>query len=144
MNQQPQLTLEGSLRLLRTMHISFVLAALMIMYVGEKSGPHDAAPIETSLFFALAAAAGASAIFGWTFHRKMAAAAGQESDSGMPISQTSLQRRQAGYIIGFACSLSVVMFGFVLIFLGATRAQVTPLYLTGIALLLYITPRRLG
>jgi hypothetical protein len=118
MNPQPQLTLEGSLRVLRVMHISFVVAALLIIYVGEKAGPHDAGTIQSAFLYILALAAGASAVFGWMFQKKMNAAAEQQSSSGMPIEQTSLQRRQAGYMIAFACALSVIVYGFVLIFEG--------------------------
>jgi hypothetical protein len=144
MNQLPQLTPETSLRVLRTIHISFLVASGLIIYVGETAAPRGSAAIESSLFYLLSVVAGLSALFGWAFQRKMSAAAEQQAISGMPIELTALQRRQVGYMIAFACSLSVVLYGFVLLFLGATRPQIIPLYVVGIVLLLYFTPRRLG
>jgi hypothetical protein len=143
MNQPFQLTPETSLRVLRTVHISFLVASVLIIYVGETAAPRDSAAIKSSVFYALAIAAGLAALFGWTFQRKMSAAAEQQAISGMPIELAALQRRQVGYMIAFACSLSVTLYGFVLLFLGATRTQIVPLYVVGIVLLLYFTPRRL-
>ena len=54
----------------------------------------------------------------------------------------SLNRWRAGYIVTFALSEAIALYGFVLRFLSFSLAQVMPFYVTGFVLLVFFRPRR--
>jgi hypothetical protein len=59
-----------------------------------------------------------------------------------PTDAAALNRWRMGHIVLFALSESIVLYGLVLRFIGASILQAGVLYAGGIALLLMFTPRR--
>ena len=59
-----------------------------------------------------------------------------------PANQALLHRWRGGYIVSYAFSEIVAVFGFVLRLLGFTLSQVTSFYVAGLLLLLFMRPRK--
>jgi len=58
-----------------------------------------------------------------------------------PEDTKALARWRKGYIVIYAISLSIVLYGVALHFLGFSVAQVAPFFLAGFALILFFRPR---
>jgi F0F1-type ATP synthase membrane subunit c/vacuolar-type H+-ATPase subunit K len=59
-----------------------------------------------------------------------------------PANQALLHRWRGGYIVSYAFSEIVAVFGFVLRLLGFTLSQVASFYFAGLLLLLFMRPRK--
>lgn len=134
--------IDNQLRLLRFVHVSFLIASGLYVWIGTIAAPKDASPVDPTIYAVLGATALFAAIAAFMFKAKMTDRAEERMrENAVPDTKLLLQWR-AGYIIAFACSEAVVLFGFVLLFLGATQYQALPFYVVGIMLLLLFTPRR--
>ncbi|SRR5258708_3887472 len=59
-----------------------------------------------------------------------------------PDDRTTLARWRTGYIIIWALSEAIVLYGLVLRYRGFTFAHVTPFLIAGLVLMLFFSPRR--
>jgi hypothetical protein len=60
-----------------------------------------------------------------------------------PEDTAALNRWRSGYIITYALSEAVALFGLMLRILGFTLSEVAPFYVVGFVLILFFSPRRL-
>jgi hypothetical protein len=59
-----------------------------------------------------------------------------------PYEPAVVARWRTGYIITWALSLSIALYGLVLRYLGFTFSQVAPFFVAGFVLILFFAPRR--
>ncbi|MGA2856602.1 MAG: hypothetical protein ABSE40_07020 [Candidatus Sulfotelmatobacter sp.] len=58
-----------------------------------------------------------------------------------PEDAKALARWRQGYLVTYALSLSIALYGLVLHFLGFSLSQVVPFFIAGFALILFLGPR---
>jgi uncharacterized sodium:solute symporter family permease YidK len=61
-----------------------------------------------------------------------------------PENAVALNRWRAGYIVSFALSEAVALYGVLLCFVGLRFSQVVPFFVAGFILMLFFGPRRLS
>jgi hypothetical protein len=138
--QQPSADqLSASLKMMRIMTVAFVAACSMFVYIAEnvlQPASHTPDPLIFKVFASIAIAAGAVALF---LRVKRIPASLNRLAAGEAAAWGAWR---GSHMLGLALSESVVLFGFVLRQLGATRDQVLPFYVGGFLLLALFFPRR--
>lgn len=74
--------------------------------------------------------------------RRTLVARAQGTLAAQPEDAGALQRWRTGYIVTWAASEAVALFGVVLHFIGFTLTQVAPFLIAGFVLILFSAPRR--
>jgi hypothetical protein len=134
--------MESSLTLLRTVQVAMLISIGLYAFMAQGYGP---APREVSLalIYTMAALAvfmiGAILVVRGIFV-KPAERALQEN----PENAVALNRWRAGYIVSFALSEAVALYGVLLRFVGLRFSQVVPFFVAGFILMLFFGPRRLS
>jgi len=109
-------------------------------FIAGRLGP---APRMVSPAFIYAIVALAAAMVGATLLvRRVMVKPAESTLAGDPENATALTRWRASYIVTFALSETVALYGIVLRFIGVEFRQVVPLFVAGFILMLYFTPRR--
>jgi hypothetical protein len=139
--QQPAPSIEGTRRYLCSVHL--VLLASMILYVwtAEKFISHQGKSLDRTLATAIAIASVAIVGIAFLVRTKMVRPA-LDALQLRPDDASSLARWSSGSIYSYILIESVVLFGFVLRFLGGTLAQSAPFYAVGIGLMLLWRPQK--
>lgn len=133
--------MDSAIRGLRIVHGALLAAAFLYVYLAETLKA-DSYPRPISLIYvAIAAVAGAVIVISFVLRIRMV----NSSEERLRLDASdaaALARWRAGNIASIALAESIVLYGLVLRFVGATTGQVVPFYLAGIAMLLLFTPRR--
>ena len=131
--------MEGSIRLIRALQIAMLSAIVIYVLVGELvSSTRIADPI-TYYVLSLATITIVGVIL--VVRRTLV----RQSESMLavrPGDALTLNRWRAGYIMTYALSEAIAMFGLILRILGFSLSQVLSFYVAGFALLLFFSPRR--
>jgi hypothetical protein len=131
--------MEGSIRLIRALQIAMLSAIVIYVLVGELVGSTRSADPITYYVLSLATIT----IVGVILVVRRTLVRQSESMLAMrPGDALTLNRWRAGYIMTYALSEAIAMFGLVLRILGFSLSQVLSFYVAGFALLLFFGPRR--
>jgi hypothetical protein len=131
--------MEGSIRLIRALQIAMLSAIVIYVLVGELVGSSRSADPITYYVLSLATIT----IVGVILVVRRTLVRQSESMLAMrPGDALTLNRWRAGYIMTYALSEAIAMFGLVLRILGFSLSQVLSFYVAGFALLLFFGPRR--
>ena len=116
-------------------------AALLYVWLPEnvKLKEQEAASRETYLIVVAMAAMSVAGVF---FVRQAMVSRGWEILANHPDDRSALMRWFTGNVVLFALCESIVLYGMLLRFIGATLMQALPFYAVGIFLLLMSYPRR--
>jgi F0F1-type ATP synthase membrane subunit c/vacuolar-type H+-ATPase subunit K len=132
--------MESARKTVQMIRIALLVSIALYVFIGERVGQSVAAPNRNLYFIlTLVAITTVGMIFAvWRLFvlRSEAALAAQPEDPA------ALNRWRSGYIITYALTEAVAMFGLVLRILGFTLSEVAPFYLVGVALMLLFGPRR--
>ena len=101
---------------------------------------HDRGPISPITFWILTVLALYGALGVRTFKRRLIDV-GRAQLQTNPLDPKGFRRARAGYLMNFVIGNSVVMYGFLLRFLGAERMHVVPFYVLGLGLIAMFWPR---
>jgi len=116
-----------------------LVSIVCFAFVGERMG-QSAAP-DRNVYFAITLIA--ITTVGMIFAvRRLFVLRPEETLVSQPENAAALNRWRAGYLVIYALSESVALFGLVLRILGFNLSEVTPFYLAGFALMLLFAPRR--
>jgi hypothetical protein len=63
--------------------------------------------------------------------------------ANQPEDAKALARLRQAYVVAYAISLSIALYGVVLHFLGFSMSEVAPFFLAGLALILFLRPKAL-
>lgn len=134
--------MKATLKFLRTIQIAMLIALVLYLYLPEVAHVQPKA-VPSAMYYSITVltAGIVGAIFivrrRWTMPVE-----GRLSTD--PENKEALLRLRKGYVLIYALSEAAVLFGLQLRFIGFTRLQVIPFYITGGILLLYFFPRKLS
>ena len=132
--------MEPAIKVIRAIQIAMLVSVALFVVVGEVVGsiPRLNNP---KLFYALSLATitivGVILVVRRTLVLQSAAAL-----AARPNDAATLNRWRAGYVMTYALSESIALFGLVLRLIGFTLSQVWSFYIAGFILLLFFRPRR--
>jgi hypothetical protein len=131
---------ESSIKIVRLIQIAMLLSVAILVIAGEAVGsiPRLSNP---TLFYALSLATitivGVILVVRRTLVLQSAATL-----ASRPNDVATLNRWRAGYIMTYALSEAIAMFGLLLRLIGFSLSQVASFYIAGFILLLFFGPRR--
>jgi hypothetical protein len=133
----PAISKQTGQRVLRIVHIAFIAAMLLQLYVLllVKKGDH---PVDRALMIGITAMALVMATVGLVMRFFVL----PKVDAQAAAIDTWLQRRWTLYIVAFAVSETIWLFGFVLSFLGAPLMAAFTFLAIALTLMLLCTPRQ--
>jgi hypothetical protein len=137
--------MESAIKIVRVLQIAMLMSVLLLVVVGQIVGsvPQFSNPALSSptLFYALSMATitivGVILVVRRTLVQQSAATLATRPSDG-----ATLNRWRAGYVLTYALSEAIALFGFLLRMLGFSLSQVASFYLAGFILLLFFGPRR--
>jgi hypothetical protein len=131
---------ESAIKIVRAIQIAMLLSVALFVVAGEFVGsiPKLSDP---TLFYALSLATitivGVILVVRRTLVLQSAAALATR-----PNDAATLNRWRAGYVMTYALSEAIAMFGLILRIIGFSLSQVASFYVAGFILLLFFGPRR--
>jgi len=131
---------ESAIKIVRAVQIAMLLSVLLFVVAGELVGsiPKLSNP---TLFYALSLAT--ITIVGVILVvRRTLVLQSATTLAARPNDTATLQRWRAGYVMTYALSEAIAIFGLVLRLIGFSLSQVWSFYIAGIILLLFFGPRR--
>ncbi len=128
------------LRTMRIIHGAMLLAAFMYVWIAEKLN-YGQSPRDISTFYMVLCFQIVLIVVIAFFFRRRFVSASVETLRTDPNNATALGRWRTGQIMSYAFAESVVLFGLVVRFTGATRMQAVPFYVVGILMLLVFYPQ---
>jgi hypothetical protein len=131
--------MEPARKVLQIVRIALLVSIVCYAFIGERMA-QSAAP-DRNVYFAitLIAITTVGIIFAV---RRLFVLQPEETLVSEPENAAALNRWRAGYLVIYALSESVALFGLVLRILGFNLSEVMPFYLAGFALMLLFGPRR--
>jgi FtsH-binding integral membrane protein len=130
--------MKQSARLLRVIQYALLGSVLLYVFVGEEVT--RAAIANPMLFYALSFAS-VTTVGVMLVMRRTLVLPSESALRSRPDDTASLNRWRTGYIITYALSEALALFGLVLRLTGFTLSQVAPFYIAGFVLLLFFSPR---
>jgi hypothetical protein len=131
--------MDGSVKLVRIIQFAMLAGVLVYAGLGEVLGSVSHAS-DTTMFYVLSMVTvtmvGVILVVRRTLVIQSAVAL-----AARPGDTASLGRWRAGYMMTYALSETIALFGLVLRLTGFTLSQVAPFYVAGFILLLFFTPR---
>lgn len=131
--------MEAARRMMQIMRGAF-LFSIVLYAVMTKIVPASVAP-NLLMFRALALLSMASVAMIFLLRRKLVKPA-EQILSAQPEDAGALARWRTGYLITYAFSEAIALYGLVLHFTGVAFAQVLPFFIAGFVLILFYAPRR--
>ena len=132
--------MEASVRLLRILQMAMLASIFLYVLVGELVGRVTSANNPT-LFYAMSMIT-VTIVGVILVVRRTLVMQSATTLAARPGDVATLARWRAGYIMTYALSEAIALFGFVLRMTGFTLSQVASFYLAGFILLLFFGPRR--
>ncbi len=132
--------MESSLRLLRTVQVALLVSVGLYAFIADRLGP--APKVVSAAFIYSIAAVAASMVGAILLVRRIMLKPAESTLTRDPENAAALKRWRAGYIVTFALSETVVLYGVVLRFAGLGLRQVVPFFVAGFILMLFFGPRR--
>jgi hypothetical protein len=131
---------ENAIKIIRAIQIAMLLSVAIFVLAGEMVGsiPRLSDP---TLFYALSLAT--ITIVGVILVvRRTLVLQSATTLAARPDDVATLNRWRAGYVMTYALSEAIAMFGLVLRLIGFSLSQVASFYIAGFILLLFFGPRR--
>jgi F0F1-type ATP synthase membrane subunit c/vacuolar-type H+-ATPase subunit K len=133
--------MEPQWKLLQTVRIALLVSIVLYVSIGERIERSTSGAPDRNIYFVvtLVAITTVGIIFAvW----RLCVLRSEVILADQPEDTAALKRWRTGYIITYTLCETVVLFGFVLRFMGFTLSEVAPFYVVGFALLLLFGPRR--
>jgi hypothetical protein len=138
-------TVESAIKIVRVLQIAMLMSVLLFVIVGQVVGSNprlsNPALSNPTLFYALSMATitivGVILVVRRTLVMQSSVAL-----AARPNDPATLSRWRAGYVMTYALSEAVALFGLVLRMIGFSLSQVASFYIAGFILLLFFGPRR--
>jgi len=132
--------MDASIRMLRILQIAMLVSIALYILVGERVGSVRQLS-DPTIFYVLSMVTVTIVGVILVVRRTLVAhSAGILRDR--PNDGTTLGRWRAGYVMTYALSEAVALFGLVLRIIGFSLSQIAPFYVAGFILLLFYGPRR--
>ena len=131
----------ASLKLARIIHAAFIASAVLYVVIAETLEHRQAAPDLRPVYLVLLGVATLCAATAFVLRWKFVTGS-EELLRSNPQDGATIQRWRAGQIVSLALAEAIVLFGFVLRFLGARFGESAAFYVLGFVLLLGFWPKR--
>jgi len=132
--------MDGSVKLVRVLQIAMLGAILLFVGVGEAVG--SVSHINNMTMFYVLSMVTVTIVGVILVVRRTLVTQSANALALRPADAPTLGRWRAGYIMTYALSEAIALFGVVLRLTGFTFSQVVPFYVAGFTLLLFFGPRR--
>jgi F0F1-type ATP synthase membrane subunit c/vacuolar-type H+-ATPase subunit K len=133
--------MEPARKTVQMIRIALLVSIALYVLIGERVGQTMVRAPNRNLYFVLTLVA--ITTVGMMFAvRRLFVLRAEATLAAQPEDTAALNRWRSGYIITYALSEAVAVFGLVLRILGCTLSQVAPFYLVGFVLMLLFGPRR--
>lgn len=132
--------MENAIKIVRALQIAMLLSVALFVVAGEMVGaiPHLSDP---TLFYALSLAT--ITIVGVILVvRRTLVLQSATTLATRPNDAATLNRWRTGYVMTYALSEAIAIFGLILRLIGFSLSQVASFYIAGFILLLFFGPRR--
>ena len=132
--------MDAALRTLRAVRIALLVSIVLYAFVGEQIARPATRPPNPLLFYVLTfvAVTTVGMVF---FMRRLFVFPAQADLATQPGNGAALNRWRSGYVLTYALSEAVALFGFILRMLGFSLSQILPFYIAAFALILLFAPR---
>lgn len=130
--------MESTGKLLRAIQFAMLASVVLYVFVGEQVSVSSVA--NPMLFYALSFGA-ITTVGVMLVMRRTLVLPSEVALRSRPDDTASLNRWRVGYVITYALSEAVALFGLVLRITGFTLSQVAPFYIAGFILLAFFSPR---
>jgi hypothetical protein len=137
-------SLNASVRLLRVIHVSFLISIGLFVWLSTILANTNTRQIKPLLYWILAVLSCWCVFTAFSFKKKLSGMSEVKFRAGTVLDAKEIRRWTAGYLVAFACSEAVVLYGFFALFCNASQYQVAPFFLAGTGLLIYFWPRSLS
>lgn len=133
--------MDATIKLLQTVRLAMLASLVLYLFIAEKLARKTAELPSFGFYFAITLVA--LTVAGMVFAvRRLFVLRSEPTLALQPEDRAALNRWRSGYIITFALSEAIALFGFVLRVVGFSLAQTAPFYLAGFVLMLFFRPRR--
>lgn len=132
--------MDASIRIVQMIRVALLVSIVMYVAIGEALGNSMHLAANRAIFYAFAGAAvviAASIIL----LRRMFILQAQPALASNPSDLNVLNRWRTGFIVVYAMSEAIALFGLVLRITGFTLSQVAPFYVAGVLPMLSFGPR---
>jgi hypothetical protein len=132
--------MDGSVKLVRILQVALLGGVLLCVIVGEALGS-IARVSNTTMFYVLSMVT--VTILGVILVvRRTLVTQSANSLAVRPADAATLARWRTGYVMTYALSEAIALFGLILRLTGFSLSQVAPFYVAGFILLIFFGPRR--
>ena len=132
--------MDATLQFLRVIQTAFLVAVVIYIAIAEKAGPREPKDVkQIQILLMLMAATPVGVIL---FFRQRLIPPAEEVLRTQPEDANALRRWRTANFITLVLAEAVVLYGFVLRFMGGTLLQAAPFYAAGVLLMVVFTPRR--
>ena len=132
--------MEASVKLLRAIQIAMLASILLYVLVGERVGVVPR--LNDPMMFYMLSMVTVTIVGVIIVVRRTLVAQSAVTLRSRPDDGPTLGRWRAGYVMTYALSEAIALFGLVLRLIGFSLSQVAPFYIAGFILLLFFGPRR--
>ncbi len=134
-------TMPVTLRVVRTVHATLAVAMVLYVCVAEFFLHPAVQPVDAAFYGGIAIVAVVCAVSAVVVRARMLRPAFTKMRTD-PDDATSHNRWRVGIFVSDALAMAILLYGFVLRFMGCTTAQAAPFYLGGFVLMILWWPRR--
>ena len=139
--QQLPTTTEGTLRVLRVIHLALMVSMLLYVFIMRMMPANPSEMLNPRFIWALYATAAVTLAAGqWMRSKQLRIAF--ETLRTKPDDTASLARWRVGVIISDVLAEATVLYGFVIHLLGGTATEVAPLFIAGVTAMLIWWPKQ--
>ena len=132
--------MDASVKLLRTVQVAMLVSVVLYVLVGERIG--DVLRLNNPMMFYALSMVTVTIVGVILVVRRTLVAQSAASLRTRPEDLATLGRWRAGYVMTYALSEAIALFGLVLRMIGFSLSQVAPFYIAGFILLSFFGPRR--
>jgi hypothetical protein len=132
--------MDASVKMLRAIQIVMLVSIAFYVGIGERIG--SVPRLSDPMMFYVLSMATVTIVGVILVVRKTLVAHSAGILRERPNDATTLGRWRAGYVMTYALSEAIALFGLVLRIIGFSLSQVSPFYIAGFILLLFYGPRR--
>ena len=132
--------MESAVKTVRILQIAMLVSIAIYVFIGERiaPGPRSASPV----FFYTFSLVGMTLVGIILLVRRTLILQSEATLRTGATDVGTLNRWRSGYIVTYALSESLALFGLILRFMGFNLVQVVPFYLAGFILMFFFGPRQ--
>ena len=131
--------MDPALRVVKLIRIAMLASVVLYVFIAEMAAPKSAAPPNLMIFYVLTFMAVVSVILITGLRRFWIIPAATALP--VPLPDMAINRWRTGYILVYAFSEAIALYGLALRFIGFSLSQVAPFYLAAFVLLMMLAPQ---